>query len=209
MNLTKYYLNNIIFLLQVFLLLLTYFRHIIFNLYHDKCNEVLFQNTILFQCIFNLFVSFITLKYKIKEPENQLNELFASNVLIIMVMISLLVESYIIYMIDHVINSDLCLPIVNKIFSIQILDMIVNTALLLCNFLYIDFYIYLRKHHLYKSLNSNQIPLTFMCIICLEDTRNKVVKLKCNHVFHLDCIMKWELTLKHQDITFYCPYCRS
>ena len=43
-----------------------------------------------------------------------------------------------------------------------------------------------------------------LCPICLDELNdeNKICNLKCNHVFHEDCINKW-LTKKST-----CPYCR-
>ena len=52
-----------------------------------------------------------------------------------------------------------------------------------------------------------QIPSTFIvnCTICLEDkvVEEKIARLKCKHLFHLDCLIKW------MEISKMCPLCRE
>ncbi len=66
-----------------------------------------------------------------------------------------------------------------------------------------------KKRQLSKYLNKhillNDIELNEKCSICLtskEEKKNKKFgKLKCNHIFHIDCIKKW-LIIKPN-----CPLC--
>ncbi len=41
------------------------------------------------------------------------------------------------------------------------------------------------------------------CSICLDviEKENKIYVLKCNHIFHVECLNKWNKNT--------CPYCRS
>jgi hypothetical protein len=41
------------------------------------------------------------------------------------------------------------------------------------------------------------------CSICLESVKknDKIYKLNCGHIFHIDCLNKWNKNT--------CPYCRS
>tara|TARA_Y100001970_G_C13888374_1_gene677385 strand:+ start:471 stop:767 length:297 start_codon:yes stop_codon:yes gene_type:complete len=42
------------------------------------------------------------------------------------------------------------------------------------------------------------------CVICLEDLKNNVVVLDCNHKYHYDCIQSWYLKKN----VLKCPLCR-
>ena len=42
-----------------------------------------------------------------------------------------------------------------------------------------------------------------ICIICLENFEDKIIKLNCNHYFHRKCINKW------RKINDKCPICRK
>ena len=42
-----------------------------------------------------------------------------------------------------------------------------------------------------------------LCIICLQDFENTIIKLDCNHCFHRKCINKW------RKINDNCPICRK
>lgn len=42
------------------------------------------------------------------------------------------------------------------------------------------------------------------CIICLEDLKNNIVVLNCNHRYHYVCIQSWFLKKN----TLKCPLCR-
>ena len=44
--------------------------------------------------------------------------------------------------------------------------------------------------------------LSITCVICLEETKRTDKKLKCQHVFHNKCIMKWF------EESIECPQCR-
>ena len=44
--------------------------------------------------------------------------------------------------------------------------------------------------------------LSMACVVCLEETKRTDKKLKCKHVFHHKCIMKWFET------SIECPQCR-
>lgn len=44
--------------------------------------------------------------------------------------------------------------------------------------------------------------LSNTCAVCLEETKRTDKKLKCKHVFHAKCIMKWFET------NIECPQCR-
>ena len=44
--------------------------------------------------------------------------------------------------------------------------------------------------------------LSSTCAVCLEETKRNDKKLKCKHMFHTKCIMKWFET------SIECPQCR-
>ena len=44
--------------------------------------------------------------------------------------------------------------------------------------------------------------LSHTCAVCLEETKQSDKKLKCKHVFHSKCIMKWF------EESIECPQCR-
>ena len=66
----------------------------------------------------------------------------------------------------------------------------------------------IRKHHKTKT-NLKKIIFTDnlidQCSICLENyTDNEnIIQLKCTHIFHQECIMKWFQTNQKN-----CPLCR-
>ena len=49
------------------------------------------------------------------------------------------------------------------------------------------------------------------CAICLEEINTKCVKLKCNHVFHKNCIKKWidETRKTGNNFDMNCPLCKT
>jgi Ring finger domain len=47
-----------------------------------------------------------------------------------------------------------------------------------------------------------RVHLSNTCAVCLEETKRNDKKLKCKHVFHAKCIMKWFET------SIECPQCR-
>ena len=55
-----------------------------------------------------------------------------------------------------------------------------------------------------KSFVNTQYVKNETCTICLDDFSNKkIIKLKCNHVYHYDCILPW---LEENNN---CPLCRD
>jgi hypothetical protein len=57
--------------------------------------------------------------------------------------------------------------------------------------------------------NTSKILLFFInykkqqrCIICLSKNRKNLIKTKCNHYYHKECIIKW------CEISNTCPACR-
>ena len=48
-----------------------------------------------------------------------------------------------------------------------------------------------------------------LCSICLTNIINDSYKLKCGHVFHKKCILKWQKKSKKEDGSFSCPICRN
>ena len=44
-----------------------------------------------------------------------------------------------------------------------------------------------------------------ICCICLDDSENRHIFLKCGHSFHKKCLLKWFNT----DMSRNCPYCRQ
>ena len=56
-----------------------------------------------------------------------------------------------------------------------------------------------------KAVTVTRDQLGETCSICLEQYRNdeKVVNLKCSHLFHKTCFQKWVMN------SVYCPLCRQ
>ena len=46
------------------------------------------------------------------------------------------------------------------------------------------------------------VHLSQTCVVCLENVKRTDKKLKCKHIFHTKCIMKWFETSDE------CPQCR-
>ena len=55
-----------------------------------------------------------------------------------------------------------------------------------------------------KKEVKNEALFTEGCVICLEryQKNDKIVTLKCNHIFHIECIEEWFKSKKS------CPLCR-
>ena len=53
------------------------------------------------------------------------------------------------------------------------------------------------------ELNNEEINQFHKCVICLMEEPENVIKLKCQHMFHKDCINKW---FQHSNR---CPICRT
>lgn len=50
-----------------------------------------------------------------------------------------------------------------------------------------------------------------VCVICLDDINyddSIVVKLKCNHTFHVECILHY-LSYKNDAYSYICPLCKN
>jgi hypothetical protein len=51
------------------------------------------------------------------------------------------------------------------------------------------------------------------CAICLDDIdgirTDNVDVLKCGHIFHSDCMARWEKQCKERSFVRTCPYCRK
>jgi E3 ubiquitin-protein ligase synoviolin len=62
-----------------------------------------------------------------------------------------------------------------------------------------------RIHQIFPDATQEEITETSQCIICREelDISQKIKKLPCGHVFHLDCMRRW---LQQQQA---CPTCRA
>tara|TARA_B110001454_G_C12549691_1_gene363032 strand:+ start:9 stop:758 length:750 start_codon:yes stop_codon:yes gene_type:complete len=59
--------------------------------------------------------------------------------------------------------------------------------------------------HVLTKINYDSGDVDEKCSICLEIFRDSMVlaKIRCNHLFHLDCINKWF------DVNFTCPLCKQ
>ena len=66
-------------------------------------------------------------------------------------------------------------------------------------------------HNIWNKLNKNIVeinPLTDPeeCCICLKyfcETENKIVRLKCSHIYHRECIFRWLMKKRN------CPICKA
>jgi hypothetical protein len=62
-----------------------------------------------------------------------------------------------------------------------------------------EYYKICKKYYTYKIVDK------FLgdCSICLNtiEIDNRIYELKCNHIFHVECLNKWNKNT--------CPYCRS
>ncbi len=56
------------------------------------------------------------------------------------------------------------------------------------------------KRYLIESPNETEL-----CPICIEELKKNVVKLDCEHMFHIDCLNMWMTYNNNND----CPYCRE
>ena len=58
-------------------------------------------------------------------------------------------------------------------------------------------------------VNKNQISKTDCCSICLcefnDNSENKVIKTKCNHLYHENCIKEWFIS--NNNYSLRCPLC--
>ncbi len=60
------------------------------------------------------------------------------------------------------------------------------------------------KETIQKKIEKKENYLDLECSICTEKIiDNEIVKLKCNHVFHLKCLTSWK------NINNSCPLCRE
>jgi len=55
----------------------------------------------------------------------------------------------------------------------------------------------------YNNISDEEKDAFDFCSICLEEEKESIVKLNCDHLFHKDCIKDW---LKRE---LSCPVCRS
>lgn len=55
----------------------------------------------------------------------------------------------------------------------------------------------------YKDVTDEEKNNFDFCSICLDDEKDSIVKLNCDHFFHKDCIKSW---LRRE---MSCPICRS
>ena len=72
-----------------------------------------------------------------------------------------------------------------------------------------------------KNLSVSSTVNLFPCSICLEETnKNNLLRTKCNHYFHSECLFNWITTLPKQKeelecyddvvpLTGPCPLCRT
>ena len=42
-----------------------------------------------------------------------------------------------------------------------------------------------------------------------DEESNKMIKLKCGHIFHSNCIEKWVVTQINSNLNPECPVCRN
>ena len=58
---------------------------------------------------------------------------------------------------------------------------------------------------IYISIKIYKLIINYnkFCCICLDNIRYNGIELKCNHIFHKNCIEEWK---KYNNI---CPICRS
>jgi hypothetical protein len=54
-----------------------------------------------------------------------------------------------------------------------------------------------------KGFKYSCAPMDFQCPICHGGNTNPVIMTECNHMYHLDCIDKWE------EVRNNCPTCRN
>lgn len=54
----------------------------------------------------------------------------------------------------------------------------------------------------FNTLDNDEKDNFDFCTICLEDEKEDLIKLNCNHIYHKDCIAKWISSNNS------CPICR-
>ena len=50
--------------------------------------------------------------------------------------------------------------------------------------------------------NQYDVDNNWICVICLENTQDNIVKFTCNHIYHKECIKEWCYRDNH------CPICK-
>ena len=100
------------------------------------------------------------------------------------------------------------------LYNFKILQiLLVNYPLLTFSFLIVYiFYKYCVNNYYYLICQYYLYNIDRECTICLETcklnlTNPNCVLLKCNHVFHLDCLKKW--IMSGQENYIKCPLCRT
>ena len=64
----------------------------------------------------------------------------------------------------------------------------------------------------YNNVEYINNPINIICMICLDnmDNDNQIIKLECNHFYHLNCINKWTLqNIKFCKKNSSCPLCKN
>ena len=62
-----------------------------------------------------------------------------------------------------------------------------------------------------QEINTNNLLEETKCCICLEEIndKQKYISLKCEHVFHQECLMEWIKTQQNSKHDSNCPLCRE
>ena len=62
-----------------------------------------------------------------------------------------------------------------------------------------------------QEINTNNLLEETKCCICLEEINDKQkdISLKCEHVFHQECLMEWIKTQQNSKLDSNCPLCRE
>ena len=119
-----------------------------------------------------------------------------------------------IYDIDYDINNED--TVLNNVFSLRNINNLLNlNNLINTNNLYDNFEdvkVTLKQKELqpsllqYNHLNQEQKNIQNKCSICQEEYNNEdnIRKLKCDHIFHINCIDVWLLEYNYK-----CPICRN